>query len=52
MKQLIEAMKENTNVKILTMCNIDMPDSVAKVLLIEIYINLSSKWFIKYLKII
>lgn len=30
MKHLIEAMKENTNVKILTMCNIDMPDSVAK----------------------
>ena len=36
MKQLIEAMKDNTNVKILTMCNIDMPDSVAKVTFILI----------------
>jgi tropomodulin len=31
MKRLIEAMKTNTNVKILCMSNIDMPDSVAKV---------------------
>lgn len=30
MNQIIEATKENTNLKILTMSNIDMPDSVAK----------------------
>jgi hypothetical protein len=32
MKRLIEAMKTNTNVKILCMVNIDMPDSVAKII--------------------
>ena len=32
MKRLIEAMRTNTQVKILCMANIDMPDSVAKTL--------------------
>ena len=32
MKRVIEAVKKNTNLKILTMSNIDMPDSVANVI--------------------
>lgn len=31
MSQIIEAVKKNTHLKILTMSNIDMPDLVAKV---------------------
>jgi hypothetical protein len=31
MKRVIEAVKNNTNLKILTMANIDMPDFVARV---------------------
>lgn len=31
MNQIIKAMKTNTNCKILSMSNIEMPDSVAKV---------------------
>ena len=30
MKRLIEAVKDNTELKILTMSNIDMPDSIAR----------------------
>lgn len=36
MKQVIEAVKTNTNLKILSMVNIDMPDSVAVVSLINV----------------
>lgn len=37
MKQVIDAMKTNTNCKNLSMANIEMPDSVAKVnILIDI----------------
>ena len=31
MQQLIEGMKKNTNVKILSLANIEMPDSIGKV---------------------
>ena len=33
MNHLIDAMKENTNLTTLSMCNIDMPDSVAEVII-------------------
>ena len=37
MKQVIEAMKTNTVCKNLSMANIDMPDSVAKVIILKNY---------------
>lgn len=50
MKQVIEAMKTNTVCKNLSMANIDMPDSVAKVNLESFYVKLNFLIIFVFLK--